>query len=136
MAGSSLTPNAACSSAAVAASPTVTSSAMPSCAGPGSNPSNRGSPSGPVTRCASASRWSCPVTRRMISASTQWALVAWYSYDEPGSQLSRQPAKRWSRPSTVSQAGGPSGACGKPEVCSITCSTVMASLPLAPNSGT
>src|SRR4051812_17286170 len=71
----------------------------------------------------------------MISASTQCAEVAWYSYRVPGSQVSRHSAKRSSRLSRVAQRGGPSGAYGKPAVCSITCSTVTTSLPLVPNSG-
>src|SRR3954451_19763985 len=72
----------------------------------------------------------------MMADSTQWAEVAWYSYDVPGSQLSRQMANAWRRPSGVDHCGGPSGAWGKPAVCSITCSTVTTSLPLVPNSGT
>jgi hypothetical protein len=40
------------------------------------------------------------------------------------------------RPACVYHCGGPSGACGKPDVCSITCSTVTTSLRLVPNSGT
>ncbi len=61
----------------------------------------------------------------MISASTQCADVGWYSKVEPGSQFSRQLANFSTRPSRVHCCGGPSGAYGKPEVCSITCSTVI-----------
>ena len=35
----------------------------------------------------------------------------------------------------VHHCGAPSGAWGKPAVCSITCSTVITSLPFVPNSG-
>ena len=42
---------------------------------------------------------------------------------------------RSSRPSRVHQTGAPIGAWGKPLVCSITCSTVMTSLPWLANSG-
>src|SRR5664279_1728656 len=71
----------------------------------------------------------------MISASTQWADDGWYSNVEPGSQFRRQLANFSTLPSRVHCCGGPSGAYGKPEVWSITCSTVIASLPLVPNSG-
>ena len=71
----------------------------------------------------------------MISASTQCADVGWYSKIEPGSQFSRQLANFSTRPSRVHCCGGPSGAYGNPEVCSITCSTVMTSLPFVANSG-
>ena len=72
----------------------------------------------------------------MSSASTQWADVGWYWNVVPGSQFSLHSPKRSSRPSRVDHAGGPIGAAGKPPVCSITCSTVIASLPWVPNSGT
>ena len=95
----------------------------------------RGSPAGPVTRLSTSSRKSLPVTASMISANTQWADVAWYSKRVPGSQLRRHPAIFCLRDVRSLQAGGPIGAYGNPEVCNITCSTVMASLPLSPNSG-
>ena len=133
--GSSRTPNVASSSSGVAGSPTRISSAMPSWSS-GAKPSRRGSPSGPVTRSCTSSRKSLPVTALMISASTQCADVGWYSYRVPGSQLSRQFAMATSRDSDVSHCGGFSGACGKPDVCSITCSTVIWSLPFSPNAGT
>ena len=72
----------------------------------------------------------------MMADSTQWADVAWYSYEVPGSQLSRHLANASRRPCGVVHSGGPSGAWGKPAVWSITCSTVMTSLPFVPNSGT
>ena len=70
----------------------------------------------------------------MSSASTQWAAVGWYSYWVPGSHIGRHLAKRAHRPSLVSPSSGGSGACGKPPVWVMTCSTVMASLPLVANS--
>src|SRR3954470_10469377 len=76
-----------------------------------------------------------PVTRSMISTSTQCADVGWYSNVEPGSQLSRHSANFSTLPSRVHCWGGPSGAYGNPDVCSITCSTVIASLPFVGNSG-
>ncbi len=72
----------------------------------------------------------------MISASTQCADVGWYWNTVPGSQLRRQRAKAAQRPSLVAPARGARGAIGKPDVCSITCSMVMTSLPFVPNSGT
>ncbi len=75
------------------------------------------------------------VQRSMISASTQCADVGWYSKREPGSQLQRQLAKRSRRRSRSSHSSGPNGARGKPDVCSITCSTVIDSFPFAANSG-
>ena len=71
----------------------------------------------------------------MISASTQCADVGWYWYFVPGSQFRRHAANAAVRPSLVAPLSGRSGASGKPAVCSITCSIVMTSLPLVPNSG-
>ena len=72
----------------------------------------------------------------MISARTQCADVGWYWYFVPGSQLSRHLANRSTRPSLVAPSSGGIGASGKPPVCSITCSTVITSLPFGANSGT
>jgi hypothetical protein len=71
----------------------------------------------------------------MSSANTQWALVGWYWNAVPGSKVSRQRWKARMRPSLAAPSMTGMGACGKPEVCSITCSMVMTSLPLVPNSG-
>jgi hypothetical protein len=133
--GKDSTPNAALISSAVAGSPTVTILAMSPCSASGI-PRTRGKPAGPVTRSSTTSRKSAPVTFSMIADSTQCADVAWYSYDVPGSQLSRHRAKASRRPVGVAHCGGPRGAWGKPAVCSMTCSTVMPSLPLVPNSCT
>ena len=43
----------------------------------------------------------------MMADSTQWADVAWYSYDVPGSQFSRHLAKASRRPCGVVHSGGP-----------------------------
>ena len=93
------------------------------------------SPSGSSTRRRTTRVWSTPSTRAISSASTQCADVAWYSNRVPGSQLRRHFANAPRRPSRVDHCGGPSGACGKPDVCSSTCSSVTASLPFSPNSG-
>ena len=72
----------------------------------------------------------------MSSASTQWADVGWYTNCVPGSKLSFHSAKRCEPALTRSTT--PAGRAAPPgtrDVCSITCSTVMASLPLVPNSG-
>ncbi len=53
----------------------------------------------------------------------------------PGSQLQRHFAKRARRASRSSHSSGWNGACGKPDVWSITCSTVITSLPSVANSG-
>ena len=58
----------------------------------------------------------------------------WYSKREPGSQFSRQFAKRSSRRSRSRNSGGRNGAWGKPAVCRKSCSTVIRSLLFAPNS--
>src|SRR5262245_27440369 len=71
----------------------------------------------------------------MISTSTQCADVGWYSYADPGSQFSFHDANCSTLPSRVHHAGGPSGAWGKPDVCSITCSSLMTSFPFVANSG-
>ena len=73
--------------------------------------------------------------RSINSASTQCAEVAWYSYVEPGSQFNRHLANASHRPSLVAPSSSRSGAIGKPDVCSMTCSMVIASLPFVPNSG-
>ena len=52
----------------------------------------------------------------------------------PGSQLSRQDAIFSMRASRLAAVATSIGAWGKPEVWSITCSMVMASLPLGANS--
>ena len=71
----------------------------------------------------------------MISTSTQCADSGWYSYAESGSQFRRQPAIRATRRSRVVASARGIGAYGNPDVCSITCSTVMPSLPFGANSG-
>src|SRR5579864_1510683 len=72
----------------------------------------------------------------MISASTQWPAIGWYSYVEPGGHSRYQRANAARRPALVNASSGGNGACGNPPMCSITCSTVTTSLPLVPNSGT
>ena len=76
-----------------------------------------------------------PVARSMSSASTQCADVGWYSNAVPGSQLQRHFANRASRASRSSHSSGRNGACGNPDVWSITCSTVMTSLPFGAELG-
>ncbi|CAB4870906.1 unannotated protein [freshwater metagenome] len=71
----------------------------------------------------------------MSSASTQCADVGWYSNLVPGAQLVRHFKNAARRPAEVPPSRALSGAEGKPEVWSITCSTVMRSLPLPANSG-
>ena len=71
----------------------------------------------------------------MSSTSTQWAEVGWYWKRVPGSQLRRQAENRPRRASTVLPVERVEGAVGNPQVWSRTCSTVMASLSLVPNSG-
>ena len=96
----------------------------------------RGSPSGAHTRCSTKSRKSMPPSRSMMSASTQCAEVAWYSKRVPGSHSSSHSANVARRAAGSAPSISGITAFGKPAVCSITCSTVTASLPLAANSGT
>ena len=98
-------------------------------------------------RSRTYARKSFPVFRSMISASTQWALVAWYSNFDPGSQFRRHWANRESRRSRLSHSVAAIGASlsrrktstsctiGNPPMWSITCSTVMFSFPFVPSSG-
>ena len=69
------------------------------------------------------------------SAQVALALDGWYSNFVPGSHWSRHLPKASRRPSVVAHFGGPSGAEGNPLWWSMTCSTVMTSLPFDANSG-